>query len=337
MVIPYIIAVFLALNMGGSGTGPSFSAAYGANVISKRAIPILFGVMVMLGAFFAGGKTAKTLGSGIVNPYLMNNVITSIVLFAVAASIFLANLFGIPQSTSQSAVFALAAVGLYFNDFSGTKLFIQIIPSWFVLPIVSFLLCFLIGRYIYRPFRKRGITMSLRFNNSPLLKWPLLIVSLYVAFSIGSNNVANAVGPLISMTMNQLNLSSGTAYLIVFVLVTLIIAPCFGFGSSIFGGKILQKTGKELFLFGRIEATIIAFVSGSMLLAASLSEGIPTSLVQLNVGAILGIGIAKLGSQNILRKTEVQKFFFIWIISPVVAFSLTLSLIYIGDKMNILF
>jgi len=32
LLIPFIIAMFLAITMGGSGTGPSFSAAYGANV-----------------------------------------------------------------------------------------------------------------------------------------------------------------------------------------------------------------------------------------------------------------------------------------------------------------
>lgn len=337
MIIPYIIAIFLALNMGGSGTGPSFSAAYGANVIHKRAIPLLFGIMVMLGALFAGSKTAQTLGSGIVNPDLMNNVIVSIVLFSVALSLFLANLAGIPQSTSQSAVFALSAVGVYFSDFSSTKLFVKIIPSWFVLPVISFILCFFIGRFIYKPLRKKGYTMSSKYNNSLLLKGLLLGVSLYVAFSIGSNNVANAVGPLISMTMNYLNISSQISYILIFVLSTLIIAPCFGVGSAIFGEKILKNTGKEIFMFGRFEATIIAFVSGSILLAASITDGIPTSLVQLNVGAILGMGIAKMGSKNILKKTQVQKFFFMWIISPIIAFFFCLVLIFLADKMNILF
>ncbi len=62
-------------------------------------------------------------------------------------------------------------------------------------------------------------------------------------------------------------------------------------------------------LFGKFEAVVIAFVSASLLLFASLTKGIPTSLVQLNVAAILGIGVAKLGTKNIFRKTEVRRFF----------------------------
>jgi sulfate permease len=62
-------------------------------------------------------------------------------------------------------------------------------------------------------------------------------------------------------------------------------------------------------MFGRIEAVIIAFVSASLLLLASVLKGIPTSLVQVNVAAIIGIGVAKLGMKNIFKKTEVRQFF----------------------------
>jgi sulfate permease len=336
MLVPFLIAMFLAINMGGSGTGPSFSAAYGANAIRKSLIPGLFGIMVFLGAVIAGKGTANTVGTGIINPNLINNVVISIVLFSVAISLLIANLVGIPQSTSQSTIFALVAPGIYFKDFNPTKLFYDIIPTWVILPIISLLLCFIIGKYIYKPLRRRGYTISSKVNNSYVLKGLLVLVSLYVAFSIGANNVANAVGPLTSMTINEMGLDPDESYWFVTIFSILIIAPCFGIGSSIFGHKILRNTGKELFLFGRIEAVIIAFVSGTLLLLASLIKGIPTSLVQLNVGAILGIGIAKLGIKNIFRKTQVRKFFAMWAIAPIIAFCLSLLLVYIADVIDYL-
>ncbi|PKP37068.1 MAG: anion permease [Bacteroidetes bacterium HGW-Bacteroidetes-15] len=323
--------MFLAINMGGSGTGPSFSAAYGANVIRRSLIPGIFGVMVFLGAILAGKETANTVGKGILDPFLINNVVVSIVFFAVAVSLLVANLAGIPQSTSQSTVFSLVAIGIYFNDFSPDKLFYEILPTWFILPLISLGICFLIGRYIYRPLRKRGYTISSKINDSYLLKGSLLVMSMYVAFAIGSNNVANAVGPITAMTVNFFNLDPNTTYKFIMIFSTLIIAPLFGLGSSIFGYKILKNTGKEIVLFGRIEAVIIAFVSASLLLTVSITKGIPTSLVQLNVGAILGIGIAKLGIKNIFRKTEVRQFFAMWVIAPTIAFSLSLFLIYLAD------
>jgi sulfate permease len=170
----------------------------------------------------------------------------------------------------------------------------------------------------------------------PVWNGLILAMSLYVAFSIGSNNVANASGPIASMTANELNISDDKNFLLILIMSTLIIAPNFAIGASIFGTKILNNTGKELVLFGRFEAAIIAFVSASLLLMASLSKGIPTSLVQLNVAAILGIGVAKLGPKSIFKKTEVKKFFLMWLIAPVFAFLLCLLLTYLADKMGYL-
>jgi sulfate permease len=338
LLIPFIIAMFLAITMGGSGTGPSFSAAYGANVIRKSLIPGLFGIMVFIGAIVAGKGTATTVGKGLLAPEMMSYALVSIILFSVAVSLLLANLAGIPQSTSQSTVMAVCAAALYLNMFNSDKLFFEIIPAWFILPLISFFISLFIGKYIYRPMRKRGYTMPRAQNENlkPVWNALLVIMSCYVAFSIGSNNVANAAGPIASMTANELNISLDDNFTLIMILSTLLVAPCFGIGSSLFGHKIVQNTGKEIYLFGKFEAVIIAFVSASLLLLASVTRGIPTSLVQLNVAAILGIGVAKLGTRNIFSKTQVKRFFVMWLIAPVIAFSLCLLLVFLADKYGFL-
>jgi sulfate permease len=336
LLIPFLVAIFLGITMGGSGTGPAFSAAYGANVIRKSLIPGLFGIMVFLGAILAGKQTASTLGKDLINPEIMSFTVVSIILFAVAISLLIANLFGIPQSTSQSTVLAIFAAGVYFHEVNTQKIFLEVIPAWFLLPVISFFLSLFFGRFIYRPMRRRGLTMSrsTNVNRKPLINGLILVMSLYVAFSIGSNNVANAAGPIATMTANELNIYGDKNFILVMIISTLMVAPSFAIGSSIFGDKILNNTGKEIVLFGKFEAGIIAFVSASLLLLASVTKGIPTSLVQLNVAAILGIGVAKLGPKNIFKKTEVKKFFLMWIIAPTISFSLCLLLIFLADKLG---
>ena len=338
LLIPFIIAMFLAITMGGSGTGPAFSAAYGANIIRKSLIPGLFGIMVFLGAIIAGKGTATTMGKDLLSPEMMTLPIVSIILFSVAISLLIANLFGIPQSTSQATVLSVVAPALYFNSLNSEKLFLAIIPAWFILPIISFYISLFLGKYIYRPMRRRGLTMSRAQNENmkPIWNALILIMSLYVAFSIGANNVANAAGPIASMTANELHISIDKNFTLIMIISTLIVAPSFGIGSSVFGNKILQNTGKEIVLFGKFEAVIIAFVSASLLLLASILKGIPSSLVQVNVAAILGIGVAKLGTKNIFRKTQVKRFFLMWIIAPTIAFSLSLLLTYLADQFGYL-
>lgn len=328
-VIPFIIGLFLAITMGGSGTGPAFSAAYGSGVLKKSAIAGLFGIMVFLGAIIAGKQTATTIGKGLINPELMNLTLVSIILFSVAISLLIANIAGIPQSTSQSTVLAVMAAATFFNQGNPHKLLTEIIPAWLILPVIAYFISYLMGKYIYRPMRRRGLTISRssNVNSKPVLNTLIVFMSLYVAFSIGANNVANAAGPIASMTANELGISDQKGFNLLLTISVFMIAPAFGIGSSVFGNKILKNTGKKIVLFGKFEAIIISFVSGSLLLLASITKGIPTSLVQLNVAAILGIGVAKLGPRNIFMKTEVKKFFLMWLIAPAIAFCLSYALI----------
>lgn len=331
ILIPFLIGMFLALNMGGSGTGPSFSVAYGANIIRRSAIPGLFGAMVFVGALVLGKKTSITIGKELLDPSLMNIQLLSIIFFAIGISLLIANMMGIPQSTSQSTVFAVAAPAMYFSELNTEKLFFQIVPTWFILPIVSFFLAYLLGKYIYKPLRRRGYTTIPEILHSKTINNLLIVSALYVAFSIGTNNVANAAGPLASMVIKEYHLADNERiFHLILVMTMLIIAPCFGIGSSIFGYRVVQKTGKEIVRFGKFEAIIISFVSASLLIFASAWKGIPTSIVQLNVAAILGIGTAKLGFRNIFSRTQVNSFFAMWIIAPIIAFVLSYLLTWLA-------
>ncbi len=335
LLIPFLVAMFLAINMGGSGTEPSFSLAFGSGVIRRNLIPGLFGIMVFLGAIIAGKSTALTIGSELINPDRLDFKVTTIILLSIALSLFLANLLGIPQSTSQATVLSISAASFYFQEFNQNKLFLEIIPAWFVLPLIAYVVCYFTGKYIYNPLRKKGVFLSASVNNHLVVKVLIIATSLYVAFSIGANNVANAAGPIAVMSINELNIKFNESnFLLIIILSTLLVAPNFGIGSSLFGYKIVKHTGKDIIMLGKIEAVIIAFVSASLLLVASIFKGIPSSLVQVNVAAILGIGVAKLGAKNIFKKTHVNRFFVVWIIAPAIAFLLTYFGLYLLDTLK---
>jgi sulfate permease len=338
LLIPFLIGIFLAINMGGSGTSPAFSAAFGANILRKSVIPGFFGIMVFAGALIAGKATAVTVGKELLPANMMSVSLVSIILFSVAISLLFANLLGIPQSTSQATILAVSGPACYFRVLNEHKLLLEIIPAWFILPVVSFILCYIIGKYIYTPIRKKGYFTYGGISKHPFIRVLIIIMSAYVAFSLGANNVANASGPIASMTMNELNIQNGANnFILILILATLIVAPSFGIGSSFFGHKLLKQTGKGIFLFGPIEAIVISFITASLLLLASISKGIPSSLVQVNTASIIGIGVARLGFKNILRKTSVNKFFMVWLIAPVFAFLISIFLTFVADRIGLLY
>lgn len=337
ILIPFLAAMFLAINMGGSGTAPSFSAAYGANIIRKGLIPGLFGIFVFCGAVIAGKRVMLTIGREILPEDTMSITMTTIVLLSVAISLLMANLLKIPQSTSQSTIFALVGPAVYFNILKTNKLFFEIIPAWFILPILSFVITFVIGKFIYKPLKQKGIIKFNEISNHPLLKAIVILASCYVAFAIGSNNVANAAGPLVPMVLNELNMNAGQGnFLFIMILSTLIVAPCFAIGSSVFGSNLARTTGKEIVRFGPLGAVLISIVTASLLLLASTTKGIPTSLVQLNVAAIIGLGIAKTEWKEIFTRTAVKKLLIVWIIAPLISLSLSFVLTVMAHKFKLL-
>lgn len=335
LLIPFLVAMFLAVNMGASGTAPSFSAAYGADIIRKELIPGLFGIFVFAGALIAGKKVALTIGKGVLPGEMMGITLTTIILAAVGLSLLLANWLKVPQSTSQSTIFALIGPAVYFDVLQTRKLLVEIIPTWFILPVVAFVLTYLIGRFIYNPVKKRGIISFEQLSRHAFLQLLVVLASLYVAFAIGSNNVANAAGPIASMISNELQIAAdGGDFALVLILATLVVAPCFGIGSSLMGHRVIETTGKEIIAFGPLGATLISVITATLLLLASVTRGIPTSLVQMNAAAIIALAITKTGWRETLRRTSVKRLFVIWIVSPLIALGLSLLLTFIADRLG---
>ena len=328
LTIPFLLAMFLAVTMGASGTAPAFSAAYGANVIKKSLIPGLFGIMVLSGALLFGKEVSLTLGDNLLDSTFFTPLTTSIILLSIGLSILFATLLGVPQSTSQSTVLAIAGAASALGNLNTRILFFEIIPMWVILPIISFLIVFLLTKYVL-PFLKKSFfkTSSVAFVNHKAFKVLLILSSLYVAFSIGTNNVANAAAPIAALTANEIGHDSISNFLPIIILSVLIVAPCFAIGSSLFGHKVTKPNGKDIIEVNPMNATIIAFIVATLLIFASVIKGIPTSLVQLNAAGFIALSISKKGASETFRNKTVKRFFTIWAVAPIFAFVLTYALI----------
>ena len=337
MLIPFVIAIFLAINMGASGTSPSFSASYGANMLRKEIIPALFGTFVLLGAVIAGAKVVKTVGGEILPSSEMSTAMVSIILLSSALSLFFANILKVPQSTSQCTVLALVGSAAYLKVLKTPKLLLEIVPIWLILPLVSFVITYLFGRCFYTLLKAKDSFSFAAIMDHPVWRWVTIGCSCYVAFSIGSNNVANAAGPIASMMVNKLRLDEQAPQVLLITTVsTLLVAPWFGIGSSILGRRVIETTGKEIIAIGPQSAALIACITASLLLLASMTRGIPTSLVQLNTAAILAIGMIKKGPRKILSKPSMMRIFIIWMVAPFISFCLALLLTACASKLGLL-
>jgi sulfate permease len=333
-LIPLLVAVFLAINMGASGTAPSFSAAYGAKIIKRDYIPFLFGVFVLMGALIAGDKVIKTIGGAVLPAENMNMTVVTIVLLASALSIFVANLLKVPQSTSQSTVFALVGCALPLQVLESTRLVYEMVPTWLIMPFISFFITLGLGYLFIRLKKKLMFLEFKKARGSHAWRYITIACSCYVAFSIGSNNVANSAGPLASLVVNEMGLGDGS--ITVMLLSVMLVAPWFGIGSALMGRGVTKTIGREIVHIGVLGATFIALITATLLLLASMTRGIPTSLVQMNTFAVIAVGILKEGPGSILSRLSVVKLFTVWIVAPVFAMAISYLLTVLAINIGLL-
>jgi sulfate permease len=313
------VVIFFAMNMGASGIAPSFAAAYGAKLISRRNITLLFTIFVILGAVSLGRGVSVTLGKSLLPKELINFKTVTIILTAATLGLFIANILKIPQSTSQVTVGSIVGAGLYFRQLNLNTLCFKILPMWIVLPLLAYFFTWLIYRKIYPPEHDNLHIYQKMFSNEKKIKLFALLTSCYVAFAIGTNNVGNAVGPLFGAGIIGVNLG------------LLLIAPLFGIGAFLFGKGPLETVGQEIVPLGLFSSSLVSFVTATLLIVASIL-GIPQSLVQLNLFSIFTVSCLKNGHRNTVDQRITKKTFFIWAITPLIAVALSYLLLLLADK-----
>ncbi|MDR6226636.1 inorganic phosphate transporter [Desmospora profundinema] len=317
------VACFFAMNIGASGAAASMGVAYGSGAVRRRRVALLLcGLGVFLGAALGGGEVVKTVGEGIVPTSLLSVEVAVIILASACLSLFIANLIGIPLSTSEVTVGAVVGVGIAFQALYLSNLTV-IVSFWILTPIAAFTIAFFAGKGIHWLEKKFPSLLG-----STWKRWLTLLVvatGFLEAFSAGMNNVANAVGPLVGAGL--LSISEGIWIGGLFV----------ALGALLLGGKVLETNGKRITRYSLLEGSAISGTGATLVITASL-WGIPVPLTQVTTSAIIGIGTAQKGF-SLWQKGVIVQMAQVWAVSPVVslviAYGLVQALIH-GDMWSVI-
>jgi sulfate permease len=307
-VLLVALSTFFALNMGGSGFSPAFSAALGARLIGRWSALALFAACVAIGALAIGGHVAETLGHDFV-PVSSSDRPTAVILIAAATgALFVANLARIPESTSWVTVFAVASLGVMRGELNWHTVVYKLLPAWVTVPPAAFLITYALTRRLY-PLRGWNYRF---YEHLTKHEWKLraLVIasSCYLAIGVGANNVANVVAPL--SAAGVFDVQTGM----------LIFAPVFALGGLVFF-RTAHTVGSDVVPLGLYSATIINLVVGTLVLFVSWI-GIPQSLVHAQVLSVFAIALAKEGSYELLRHRVIRRIAVFWIVSPMIAAAL---------------
>ncbi len=297
LIAGILVAVFVGYNIGGATTGVSFGPAVGAKVLSKLGAAVLMSFFFFLGGWIVGPAVVETLGEGLVPGDILTLETGIAVLFFIGLALFAGNLFGVPASTSMTAVGAIAGLGIATGSLDWATMG-EIVSWWIVAPIVAFWVSGVIGRYFY-PRINEWVNISRRETHLWVVERTSLVprirveegtdrreitgslivvaIGCYMAFSSGASNVANAVAPLVgsgALTMEWGVILAGIAVTI---------------GAFTIARRTLDTMGNDLTALPLTAAVVVMTVSATIVTLLS-AIGIPVQLVIVATMSIVGLG-----------------------------------------------
>jgi PiT family inorganic phosphate transporter len=280
VAVGLLVAIFVGLNIGGSSTGVAFGPAVGSGSLSKVPAAGLMTGFALLGGWTVGRNVVETMGGRIVPQAEFTLAASVTVLFFVGLALLVSNLFGVPASTSMTAVGAIAGLGIATETIRWGVMG-RIVSWWIVAPVIAFWVSAVVGRYVYPHLAAR---FSRDDSDTPdrttrELVGVVLVVAIgcYMAFSAGASNVANAIAPLYGNGV--LRMDEGI----------LLAAGAIGFGAFTIARRTLDTVGNDLTDLPILAALIVEVISATIITGLSLA-GIPASLAVSVTMSIVGLG-----------------------------------------------
>ncbi|MEW5694108.1 MAG: inorganic phosphate transporter [Candidatus Hydrogenedentota bacterium] len=212
----------------------------------------------------------------------------------------LATFFSLPVSTSQSIVGGVAGVGLgivgFQTQYFKINVLTKILGCWVLCPILtmilSMIICFLM------------LTLLRRYGNIYWQKTVAFLVILsacYVAYSLGANDVGNAIGPLLNKYPEKglaLATMGGIALAV---------------GGLTFGKRVTETVGKNITPLD-LPTAFSAQMAAAFGVHLFSIIGVPVSTSQSIVGAVIGVGLYK-GIKTVSAK-KIMIILIGWVAAP---------------------
>lgn len=314
------VGLYMAWNIGANDAANSMATSYGSRALTLRQIVILAGILEFLGAFLYGKRVTHTIAKGIVPIEALDShlVILGALSAILAASIWItiATYYHLPVSTTHSIVgamvgFGLAAVSQKYLSLWDIKweVLLKVVLSWMVSPIFGAVIAFLIFSII-------RITLLSRFDNEAVehaFRYLQVFTAAYMAFAHGSNDVANATGPM-AAALGYIGTETPTWILMIGGLGIAI-------GVATWGYRVILTVGEKITNLTFTRGFSAEFATATTVILAS-TLGMPISTTHTLVGSVIGVGLA--GGLASVDLSVVKRIIASWLLTVPVAAGLSI-------------
>ncbi len=333
--------LFLGWSLGANDAANIFGTAVGSKMIRFRTAALVASIFVIIGATLQGSGTTQTLSQlGSVNA--LPGAFT--VALAAAIVVFLMTKALLPVSTTQAIVGAIIGWNLFTGNRTDLKILTTILTTWVVSPVIGAI--FSAFFYIFLKALLKKLQLHLIVLDV-FIKWGLIIVGAFGAYSLGANNIANVMGVFAPSAPNvviEMGLFRLDGLQILFLLGGIAIA----LGIITYSKGLMMQVGSGIMALSA-EAAIVAVFSQAVVLfvfsSTAFSEFlqgiglppiplVPVSSSQVIVGSIIGIGMIK--GVNEIRFKTIKGIVIGWVLTPIAAGLLSfLALFFMKNLFNL--
>jgi len=333
--------LFLGWSLGANDAANIFGTAVGSKMIRFRTAALVASIFVIIGATLQGGGTTQTLSQlGSVNA--LPGAFT--VALAAAIVVFLMTKALLPVSTTQAIVGAIIGWNLFTGNSTDVKILTTILTTWVVSPVLGAIfsaIFYILLRALLRKLQLHLIVLDV------FIKWALIIVGAFGAYSLGANNIANVMGVFAALAPDvviDMGLFSLDGLQLLFLLGGIAIALgiiTYSKGLMIQVGSGIMALSAEAAIVAVFSQAVVLFVFSSTAFSEFL-QGIglppiplvPVSSSQVIVGSIIGIGMIK--GVNEIRFKTIKGIVSGWVITPIAAGLLSfLALFFMKNLFNL--
>lgn len=371
VIFTAIVGFMMAFGIGANDVSNAMGTSVGSGTITVKQAIIIAMIFEVAGAYLAGGEVADTIKSGIIDPTQFTNHPDVLVLGMMASLcaagfwLIIATKMGWPVSATHTIIgavigFALVTIGAEAIQWGALG---GIVGSWFVTPILSGVVAYLIfinsqklifnrsqpfkqakkygpmymaitiftlvivtvskglkhvGLHLnatetlgvslafalmafifgYFYFRSKRFTMKVRSEGrgfvgvEKIFSNLMLLTACAMAFAHGSNDVANAIGPLaaVESIVRSGGVIEGKTMMAGWILPLGALGMMFGL--AIMGKSVMATVGTGITELTPSRGFAAQFACAVTVVIAS-GTGLPISTTQTLVGAVLGVGFAR--------------------------------------------
>jgi len=285
LILIIILAVFFDIANGWHDCANAIATVVSTKVMSPMQAVVLAAGMNILGAFLSTA-VAKTIGTGIVDPMAVTDIVIISALLSAILWNIITILLGLPVSSSHALFGGIAGAAMAHGGAGILNVggIIKILTSLLVSPIMGIVFGYLFMKLILRLFGQLSPgVISKYFGRLQIVS------SSFMAFGHGSNDAQKSMGIITMALMSGGALPQGSD---VPKWVILICALAMGFGTLFGGWKIIKTLGVKMLKLEPIHG-FAAETSSAAIIIASSHLGMPVSTTHVVSAAILGVGATK--------------------------------------------